>query len=349
MIAAGVALFIVDLARRFRFAIEGNAGNVWNAGTLEWLPSGTYATRSIPSVASREPLWDQPGLARDVEAGHYYLPNAPTGGRETIVSSPIEAAPQWLMRMPRPGWPPIVAAWFTAAFFLLLTVKWVLPACLCGAVAIGAMLAWAWRLDPPPLAAPVEVGGGLALPAYMSGPRSQSWWAMVVLMLVAGSVYGCVVFSYLYLWTVSPQVWPAADRLPELVHLVVPAALYAASSAAIGLANRALDRGRSFHPGVVAAIVLFAAGFAADLYAHRALSPAQSSYGAVVYLVLSLAGFFGAVSVALALFAMARYAHGLLDRVRRVTFDNARLFWHYSVGQSLVGLALVHGFPRLAG
>ena len=50
MIAAGVALFLLDLARNFRFASEDNAGNVWNAGTLEWLPNGNYATRSIPAV-----------------------------------------------------------------------------------------------------------------------------------------------------------------------------------------------------------------------------------------------------------------------------------------------------------
>ncbi len=49
----------------------------------------------------------------------------------------------------------------------------------------------------------------------------------------------------------------------------------------------------------------------------------------------------------LALFALARRAAGKMDAVRRVTFDNARLFWQYTVLQSLAGLALVHGFPRL--
>ena len=53
-----------------------NAGNVWNAGTLEWLPSGNYATRSIPIVTSRDPLWDQPQLA---EVAH---PQAEVGQRE---------------------------------------------------------------------------------------------------------------------------------------------------------------------------------------------------------------------------------------------------------------------------
>ena len=34
------SLFLFDLARRFRMSSEDNAGNVWNAGTLEWLPTG---------------------------------------------------------------------------------------------------------------------------------------------------------------------------------------------------------------------------------------------------------------------------------------------------------------------
>ena len=72
-------------------ASEDNAGNIWNAGTLEWLPNGNYSNRSVPIVTSREPLWDQPGLAENVDAGRYYLPNAPTGGRETIVTSPVTA------------------------------------------------------------------------------------------------------------------------------------------------------------------------------------------------------------------------------------------------------------------
>ncbi|HEX6155863.1 MAG TPA: cytochrome c oxidase subunit I, partial [Burkholderiales bacterium] len=202
MLAAGVAIFLFDLLRRFRMASEDNAGNVWNAGTLEWLPNGNYSNRSIPIVESREPLWDQPNLARDVEEGRYYLPNAPTGGRETIVTSPLDAAPQYLLRMPMPGWAPLIGAWFTAAFFLLLTVKLVIPAAVCAIIAIAGLVRWAWGLDPAPLAKPVDIGGGIRLPTYVSGPQSHAWWAVVVLMLVSGSIYGCAVMSYLYLWTV---------------------------------------------------------------------------------------------------------------------------------------------------
>jgi cytochrome c oxidase subunit I+III len=351
MIAAGVALFLFDLARRFRFASEDNAGNVWHAGTLEWLPNGNYSNRSIPIVASREPLWDQPNLADDVARGHYYLPGAPTGKREALVTSLRNARPQYLLQMPPPGWAPFVGAVFTAAFFLLLTVKMVFPALACGVVALGALLRWAWELDPGASHPPVEIGGALRVPVYATGAMSHSWWAMVVLMLVAGSLYGCLIFSYLYLWTVSPGVWPSPGQVPTVIYPLASAALLAASSVAWGFSNRALKRQRSslMVCGVLAAIVFIAAAFAVDLHAHRGLSPTESSYGAIVHLAVSLAGFYGAVVITMALFALARHAAGLLDRVRRVSFDNARIFWHYTVGQSLVGLALVHGFPRLAG
>jgi cytochrome c oxidase subunit I+III len=349
LIAMGVALFIVDLARRFRMSSEGNAGNVWNAGTLEWLPNGNYSNRSIPIVASREPLWDQPNLAQDVKDGRYYLPNAPTGGRETIVTSPIEAQPQFLLRMPLPGWAPVIAAWFTAGFFLLLTVKLVVPAVACGAVALAALLHWGWGLDGPPPARHFHVGGGLRLPAYLSGPQSQAWWAVVVLMLVAGSLYACAVFSYLYLWLVSPRLWPATQALPSWLYAAVEVALLAASSAAVAFANRALanDHRRLFNAAIVVGLLLLSGAVAVEFVAQRMFSPSSSAYSASVYLLAGLAGFFAVVVLVLGLFVVARAVKGSVNAVRRVTFDNARLLWHYTVAQTLVGVLLVHGFPRL--
>jgi cytochrome c oxidase subunit I+III len=345
-IAAGVALLVIDLARRFRMSAEGNAGNVWGAGTLEWLPTGNYSSRSIPLVASREPLWDQANLAADVEAGRYFLPGAVTGGRETLVTSAIDAKPQWVLRMPMPGWAPLVAAWFTAAFFLLLTFKLVVPAAACGAAALAALLHWAWELDPPADRPPVDIGGGLRLPVYASGPLSQAWWAMVILMLVAAALYGCLLFSYLYLWTVSPDQWVRTD-VPVPYPLTAAAVLLAASAAAT-LAQRMLASRGHCYP-LVLAVPLLAAATAVSLAAHRDLAPADSAYGAIVHAVLAVDAFFAAAAIVLVLFALARQAAGRLDRTRRVTFDNARLFLNYTVGQTLAGLALVHGFPRLVG
>ncbi len=351
VLAVGVALLLFDVARRFRLTLESSAGNLWNAGTLEWLPSGNYSNRSIPIVISRDPVWDQPDLARDVQDGHYFLPGAPTGGRETLVTSAFDAKPQFVLRMPMPGWAPVVAAVFLAAFFLLLTVKLFAPAFACGAIAVGAIVHWAWHLDPPPLDRPVDVGGGLALPAYVNGPVSQAWWGVVTLLFVASSLYACAMGAYLYLWTVSPAIWPSADALPELAWPLAAGALLAASSACLGWANRLIRRGR--RPGCAAAlllaVVLLAGAFGAQLLAHRDLVPSSSAYGAVVALFVALAGFFTVVAVSMALFTIARALTGRTDACRRVTFDNARLFWHYTVAQTLAGLVLVHAFPRLIG
>jgi cytochrome c oxidase subunit I+III len=351
MIGAGVLLFLVDVARNFRMAMEDNAGNVWDAGTLEWLPSGVYASRSIPLVRTREPLWDQPGLAQDVEAGRYYLPGTATGGRETLVTSAMDAQPQYLLRLPMPGWPPFIAAIFTAAFFLLLTVKWTLPAALCGMVAVAAMLRWGWDLDRGPRLGPVDIGGGIRLPVDASGPLSHAWWATVILILVIGTTYVCLVFSYLYFWTVKPELWPHSDALPAAHLPIAAAACLLLSSASMHWWARALLRGsrRSMYAACAGALILLPSAFALEWYAHWNLSPGASSYGATVQ---TFVGFNGVCTIAvgiLALYALARMLARLLDRERRNTFDSLKLLWHYVVGQGLATLALVHGFPRWVG
>jgi cytochrome c oxidase subunit I+III len=354
--ATGVALFVVDLVLRFRPGQRGRS-NPWSAGTLEWLPSDVYCTRSIPHVISREPLWDQPRLAEDVEAGRHYLPNAPTGGRETIVTTAIDARPDYVIQMPGPSWAHVFAAAFTAAFFLLLTVKLVAPAIVCGVLAVISCCVWVWELDPGPGRGPVDVGAGLRLPVYRSGPSSHSWWAMVVLMLVAGSLFLAYLFSYVYLWTVSPQVWAPAGSpaLPGVSWPVTSAVLLLAATAAFLGADRSLG-----WPGQRrwATPILLLAGAAAAVAAvgveisghwQTGLRPTDNSYGALVYMASALTGQLVFAVAIMTLYTLARHFTGRLDRIRRVTFDNTALLLYYAAAQGLLGLALVHGFPRLIG
>jgi cytochrome c oxidase subunit I+III len=353
VLGAGVLLFVIDLLVRFRPG-QGPQ-NPWRAGTLEWLPNDVYSTRSIPLVESREPLWDRPGLAGEVEAGGWYLPGAPTGGRETLVTSPVEARPQYVIRMPGAGWPPFLAAAFTAACFLLLTVKLVVPALVCGVLAIAFCLAWTWKLDLGPGESEVDIGGGLHLPTYMTGPRSHSWWAMLVLMFVAASLYVAWVFSYLFLWTVSPEVWaPSGSPAPPALRWpAVSAALLVAGSALILGAQRALPppgRFRLLLPVLVlAALACLAAALGLELAGHwqTGLRPSHNAYAASVYLGVLLFGQLALAVVVMGGLVVARHLASRLDRERRVSFDNLALLFHYTVAQSLLGLVLVHGFPRL--
>ncbi len=352
-IATGVIVFLADLARNFRPASEENAGNIWNAGTLEWLPSGHYSVRSIPVVTSREPLWDQANLADDVEAGRYYLPGAPTGRRETLITSPIDAEPQHLLQLPGPGWPPLLSAVFTAAFFLLLTGKFVMPATICAVLAIALMIKWLWATDPGPSHAPVDIGGGVTVPVYETGASSTSWWAMLVLILVAAAIFSSLIFSYLFLWTVAPASWPAAGALPAAAYPLIAAGFLAASSALIAYASRALKKSAAWplRIAMLVAVPLIAAAFGFELYGQlqSGLRPTDTGYAAVVYTLIAFQGFYGFVLTLMVLYTVARSFRGLLDSQRRATFDNTMLLWHYAVAQALIALALVHGFPRLLG
>jgi cytochrome c oxidase subunit I+III len=355
LLAAGVLLFVVDLVRCFRPG-QGPE-NPWGAGTLEWLPSDVYSTRSIPLVTSREPLWEQPGLVEQVRDGGHFLPGAPTGGRETIVTSPVEAIPEYVIQMPGPGWSPLLAAVFTASFFLLLTVKLVVVASICGVLAIVFCLVWAWGLDPGPGKGEVDIGAGIRLPTYMTGPKSHSWWAMVVLMFVAGSLYLSFAFSYLFLWTVSPEVWApeGSPAPPALGWPGASAALLILGSALTAVAGRTLPppnaRGLPTPALIVLALLALLGALGVELLGHlrTGLSASESAYGAMVYLGVVLFGQLALAILIMGLFAVARHAAGRLDRARRATFDNLALLYYYTAAQSLFGLMLVHGFPRLTG
>ncbi|HYI29204.1 MAG TPA: cytochrome c oxidase subunit I [Bradyrhizobium sp.] len=352
MFAAGVAVFLVDLIRNLRPGLSNHAGSLWRAGTLEWMPNHPFGLRSIPTITSRQPLWDQPGLEKSVDAGRWYLPGSATGCRETIVTSPIEATPQYLLRLPGPGWPPFFAAVLTAAFFLLLTVKAVTLALLCGVGAIAMILMWMWSSDPKPTAA-AGIGGGITLPTYASGPLSHSWWAMVVLLLVAGSLYLAFVFSYLYLWTVSPQFWPKPEALPALLWPMLSAALLAASAGAAVAASRALPTQIGARLGCVALIALgvaaLLAAFAVEVWAHWSigLRPTTDAHAAMVAMASFLQAQLGIPVIVWAGFVVARLFAGHVDRRRRATVENLILLWLYVAGQGLFGLLLVHGFPRI--
>jgi len=358
VVATGVALFLVDLLRNFRLSPAENAGNVWKAGTLEWLPGGLYATRSIPIVASREPIWDQPNLADDVEAGRYYLPGTATGVRETIVTSPIEAQPQYLLRIPGPHWSPVIAALGTAGFFLALTVKLTIIAAVFGAVALVSTIWWLWTTDTETDQSHVDIGGGVTLPTYQSGPSSHAWWAMIVLLLVLGTIFACLLFSYLYLWTLNPGAWPPPGARPPPGWIpIMNAGLYAAGALVIAIAARRLPerggtRGRwPLSLLIAAATILIVSAATLEIVAHRdaGLDPRAHSYGAVVFTIAAVQGLCVAVAAIMGLYTVARTLCGMIDRTRRVTFESTMLFWHYTAAQGLVGLAIVHLVPRALG
>ena len=78
------------------------------------------------------------------------------------------------------------------------------------------------------------------------------------------------------------------------------------------------------------------------------LRPNAHSYGAMVYLNIFLQCQLVSSMIIMAGFVVARSLARRLDVVRRASFESLSLLHYYAVGQGVLGLLLVHGFPRLA-
>jgi cytochrome c oxidase subunit I+III len=353
MTAAGFLVVLLDIVLNFRPG-DGQ-GNRWDAGTLEWIDNGNYGPRSIPRVTDRYPLWSDPDLKRQVEAGGHYLPMTATGAREALVTSPAEAVPQYVAVLPFPGWGHVVAAIGTCAFFFALTVPLLVEAAVTFLLALGGMIWWLWTgTDPaPPQPSSVDVGDGHRLPTHATGPVTTSWWAMVTLMLVQGTAFACLLGSWMYLWLVNGDaMWPPPGQgLPDAEYGLLALALYAGGGLAAWGAAWLLGRaGRIVVLGaLLAAMALFGAGTAADGWAlwSAGLRPEAHAYGAASFAIFSWQGMHVAIALLMLGYTVARSLAGKLDGRRRLTADNTMLFCLYTAGQGIVGLAQLHGFPRL--
>jgi cytochrome c oxidase subunit I+III len=199
----------------------------------------------------------------------------------------------------------------------------------------------------------VDIGAGIQVPVYLTGSRSHSWWAMAVLLLVAGATWASLLFSYFYLWTVAAEWPPAGQRLPAWGWPVAAGAAWTAGSGLILGAGRALAAGsRSRFRGWLAAGVLaMLAALAFDLGGQWTadLAPTGHGYGATVAAAILVQALFVAALVAMAAYSLARSWAGRLDATRRATFDNTMLLWHYTSAQGVVGLAALHALPRWLG
>jgi len=350
--AVGFVLLLIDLFLHLR--MQGKVDvNPWNAGTLEWLPVDDYAARSIPRVTSRNPLWDQPGLREQVEAGQHYLPGSVTGLRETLVTGPRDARPLYVLIVPGPSWLPLLAGLGTAIFFYMLTFKLTLAAVVSGVVTIALILRWMWQTDRAPVDGLIDIGGGIRLPVLMSGPKSHAWWALIVLLLVDGTIFASLLFSYFYLWHGSEGAWPPTDaaRLMEPMWTWLSVLLGLASAAAVWAAGRSLVAAKTrtaFYAYMAAGLVLILAGFASLITGLLAtdVTPDVHAYGAIVYAIVSYQGMHVALLILLGAYAVARSIAGLLSPVRRMSFDTARLYWNFTVGHGIAALIAIELLPR---
>jgi cytochrome c oxidase subunit I+III len=347
LFAAGVLLFAVDVVRTLRRP-KKDVGNPWHAPTMEWLTSEDYGNRSIPRVTSENPLWDQPMLSAEVDAGRHYLPNTATGARETIATSPIAATPTYLMILPGDSWLPLLGAAGTAAFFLLLTMKLTVAAWIGGIVAIISIIGWLWQSDRSPPQGSARVADDLVLPIGATGTKSHSWWGTMIMLIVDASIFASFGFAYIHVSMRLQVCPPPGASLPPLAWTLASGGLLALGSCLVWLASRSLGRKRL--PWLaLAALVCTCAAFGIDMEGYRQanLDGSSSAWAAAISAMLGYQGLHIAVLLIVGPYLALRAWRGHLSGNSRATLDNSALVWHYTTLQGIAMAVLVRAMPLL--
>jgi cytochrome c oxidase subunit I+III len=350
--AGGIAIIVIDVIwpkhRRPKSEI-----NPWNSGTLEWIsePEENWGVRSVPIIRSRYPLWDQPNLMADIKNGRFYLPDAREGRRETLVTSVLDAEPQLLLRVAGTSYLTIVSALSLGGVFIALTFHWWITAVVSGVVTSGAILAWLWTgTNEIPDEEEKDVGLGLNLPLYASGPASVGWWAMFITMVGDGTAFGSLLFGYFFYWTIHDD-FTAGIGGPGVVWPTLAITLFLLAWSQMLLARHLNGRGavgwtRLF---LFAALMLTGCGALAGLYGpwSHDMNPTRHVYPAIVWVLVLWTSIHAVVGMVMQLYCLARSFAGRLTARYDMDLHNVVLYWHFMAVTALSTFAVVGLFPEM--
>jgi cytochrome c oxidase subunit I+III len=135
---AAVIIFIVNFLRSLKYG-ELSGNNPWGASTLEWAttsPPPDCNFLELPTVSSRDPLWDDP-------PDQPVVTGLRTDAREVLVTRMHDAEPDHRTEFPKPSiWPFLSSLAVTALFIASIFTPWGVSI---GAIPVAiALTAWFW-------------------------------------------------------------------------------------------------------------------------------------------------------------------------------------------------------------
>ncbi|QDT78500.1 Cytochrome c oxidase subunit 1 [Gimesia maris] len=355
ILAAGFVLFLYDVVRP-RTKQPLSERNPWQAGTLEWLaqmPDQPWGVRTIPIIESRYPLWEQPNFVRDVDEGRFYLPDAVEGKRETLVTTVIDAEPLQCLRVGGPTFLTLFAALFTGGFFIFATYHWWLAAIVSGLIAIGVMLTWVWTGTAEiPEKERKDVGLGLSLPLYISGPNAVGWWAMFITMTADITAFVSLVFGYFFYWTIHEDFPPQPLQGPGVFWPVTGMVLLLIAYGLTLLSRYWNCSGQvsAFYLSLTLAAVVSLAGACALLAGPwlTGLDPTTHVYPAIVWVLTGWTVLHVILGVIMQLYCLARRAAGKMTNQWDADIVNVSLYWHFLALTVVMTVGVIAGFPSVS-
>ena len=140
ILGIGILVFVFNFVRSMRSG-EPAGENPWHGSTLEWStssPPPVYNFAVLPTVRSRDPLWDQDTLG----------PGLQPAGRSTLGTTTLVAQASHLIPMPEDSLWPIGLALALSVLFVgfLITAGWLIG--LGVVLVMGSIIGWLWPTRP---------------------------------------------------------------------------------------------------------------------------------------------------------------------------------------------------------
>ena len=229
VMAAGVAMIILDVALHFKFGRKAPY-NPWNADSLEWAtgtPPTSYNFMSLARIDTRHPLWEDPDLPVSMARSEHGLPDIDHGRREIYGTDALTGKLKEVIHLPTNTWWPMISAAFLAVVCVSLLVRAYPVALVFSVLAACTLLRWSWENGGHPALAPLtkaesERDEPPLNSRTLDGP---GLWGMNITLLSDGALYLSLLFGWLYLWTVSPNWVVPESSAVSLIGLAVSGAV----------------------------------------------------------------------------------------------------------------------------
>jgi heme/copper-type cytochrome/quinol oxidase subunit 1 len=347
--AVSVINFLVSLRRGAR---AGN--NPWNADGLEWSttsPPAVYGSVHIPTVVTRHPLWDD-----HVEEADPRGERVLNGGRFTLSTTAVDAAPVALARMPEDTITPVLAALALTGLFAALLARQLWLAAIAAAATLAVFAVWMLpqaRKEQEKAHAAREAAPSAPVPEPLvtAVDRARGTAGMWLFIATELALFSMLFFAYYYL---GP--WPTEDA-PKLTYALVMLAVLLLSSGVLHWGESRLARGDVRRAklallGTLGLGATFIVLQAIESSVHlRTLSPRSGSYGSIFY---TLTGFhaahlvLGFLMLAYVLFFSRLDSNlGASPRPPHGAYRNASRYWHFVDFVWVFIVALLYVAPHL--
>jgi cytochrome c oxidase subunit I len=348
VLALGVLVTIANFFASLRRGARAGK-NPWNADGLEWSttsPPEVYGSTHIPTIVSRHPLWDEHEEEADPR-GERVL----DGGRFTVSTTAVDAAPVGLARMPEDTLTPVLAGLALTGLFTALLARqlWVAA----GAAAATLLVFAAWMQpqtrkeeDKRREARAASPEAPVPEPLVADLDRKRGTAGMCLFIATELALFVMLFFGY---YRLGP--WPT-EQPPKLRYALIMLGVLVLSSIVLHWGESLLKKGelRRARRALLGTILLGVGFMTLQLFEYvdhlKTLTPQSGSYGSIFYTITSFHGAhlaLGFLMLAYVLFLPA----GPTARPPHRAYENASRYWHFVDFVWVFIVALLYVVPNL--